>query len=81
MNDVQKAVAELEAKGWTQAALADELGVTVNAVQKWKAGDTYPRMAKAALTVMGGLKDKHPPPGRRYPQGHYMQRKAKSEHQ
>jgi ribosome-binding protein aMBF1 (putative translation factor) len=79
MNDIQIAVAELESRGWTQAALADELGVTVNAVQKWKAGDTYPRMAKAALTVMEALKDKQAPPGRRYPGGHYMQRRARGE--
>lgn len=38
MNEAQTKIAELQEKGWTLAALADELGVTVNAVEKWKAG-------------------------------------------
>ncbi|MFC2008393.1 helix-turn-helix domain-containing protein [Chloroflexota bacterium] len=55
MNEVQAKIAELQQKGWTVAALADELGVTVNAVEKWKAGDRYPQNAKAVLIVLGQL--------------------------
>ena len=55
MNEVQTKIAELQQKGWTLAALADELGVTVNAVEKWKAGDRYPRNAKAVLALLNQL--------------------------
>ena len=54
MNDVRSQIAELQDKGWTLAAIADEIGVTVNAVEKWKAGDRYPRPDKPILV------DRHP---------------------
>jgi lambda repressor-like predicted transcriptional regulator len=67
MNDVQRKLAQLQEKGWTLAALADELGVTVNAVEKWKAGDRYPSNAKLVLTALDGLsKRRHIPKKRRY---------------
>lgn len=54
-------------KGWTLAALADELGVTVNAVEKWKAGDRYPTNAKAVLVMLDQIgKRKRTPKKRRY---------------
>jgi transcriptional regulator with XRE-family HTH domain len=55
MNDMQVKIAELQQKGWTLAALANELGVTVNAVEKWKAGERYPRNAKAVLMLLSQL--------------------------
>lgn len=67
MNDIQAEIAELEAKKWTLAALADELGITPNAVEKWKAGDRYPTNAKAVLVLMNEInKTKQPPKQRRY---------------
>lgn len=57
MNDVQAKIAELHTKGWTLAAIADELEVTVNAVEKWKAGDRYPTNAKAVLALLQTLID------------------------
>lgn len=67
MNDIQIKIQELQEKGWTLAALADELGVTVNAVEKWKAGDRYPRNAKAVLIVLELLVElKQIPKKRRY---------------
>ena len=67
MNDIQSRLAELQERGWTLAALADELEVTVNAVEKWKAGDRYPSNAKAVLTLLGQLLErKHIPKQRRY---------------
>ena len=67
MNDVQTKIAELQEKGWTLAALADELGVTVNAVEKWKAGDRQPSNAKAILMLLEQLlKRKRVPKKRRY---------------
>lgn len=55
MSEVQDRIAELQEKGWTLAALAGELGVTVNAVQKWKAGDRKPSNAKAVLVLLDQL--------------------------
>ena len=67
MNDVQTAIAALQDKGWTLAALADELGVTVNAVEKWKAGDRYPANAKAILALLDRIgTKKRVPKQRRY---------------
>jgi len=67
MNDIQIKIKELQEKGWTLAALADELGVTVNAVEKWKAGDRYSSNAKAVLTLLDQLLErKRIPKQRRY---------------
>jgi hypothetical protein len=67
MNDIQAKIAELEAKKWTLAALADEMGVTPNAVEKWKAGDRYPTNVKAVLILMDEIsKTKQAPKQRRY---------------
>jgi len=52
MNDIQTKIAGLQEKGWTLAALADELEVTPNAVEKWKAGDRYPENVKAIHTLL-----------------------------
>ena len=49
MNVVQERLADLEWKGWSLAAIADEMGIAYNTVQKWKAGDRYPSTAKAVL--------------------------------
>ncbi len=67
MNEVQTKIAELQQKGWTLAALADELGVTVNAVEKWKVGDRQPSNTKAVLTMIDQItKRKRIPKKRRY---------------
>ena len=75
MNEVQTKIAELQQKGWTLAALADELGVTPNAVEKWKAGDRRPSNGKAILTLLEQIaKRKRIPKQRRY-----VKRQKKSE--
>jgi len=58
MNEIQTKLAELQEKGWTLAAIADELEVTVNAVEKWKAGDRQPQNAKAVLMLLDQLMNK-----------------------
>ena len=68
MNDVQTKIDELETKGWTLAAIADELAVTVNAGEKWKHGDKYPANSKAVLTLLDQISKKKPPKKRRYSQ-------------
>lgn len=65
MNDVQTKIAELQEKGWTLASIADELGVTVNAVEKWKAGDRYPVNSRAVLTLLEQISKKKRIPKKR----------------
>lgn len=65
MNAVQTLISQLEGKGWTLAAVADEVGVTVNAVEKWKVGDRYPANSKAVLTVLASLLERKRIPKRR----------------
>ena len=55
MKAVQERIAELQQRGWTLAAIADELGVSYNAVQKWKAGDRNPTNAKVVLAALNAL--------------------------
>lgn len=65
MNDVQSRIAMLQEKGWTLAAIADEADVTVNTIEKWKAGDHTPN--KATLVLLDQLLTrKRIPPKRRY---------------
>ena len=67
MNDVREKITQLHEKSWTLAAIADELGVTVNAVEKWKAGDRYPSNAKLVLNALDGLaRRRRIPKQRRY---------------
>jgi len=64
---VQAKIAQLQDKGWTLAALADELDVTPNAVEKWKSGDRNPSNTKAVLILLDQLaKRKRIPKKRRY---------------
>lgn len=64
---MQIKIAELQEKGWTLTALADELGVTVNAVEKWKAGDRQPSNGKAILALLDQIaKRKRIPKKKRY---------------
>lgn len=65
MNEIQIELEELQEKGWTLAAIADELEVTVNAVEKWKAGDREPRNAKAVLLLLDQLMNKKRIPKRK----------------
>lgn len=70
MNDVQTLLGELIEKGWTNASIADEVGHTVNAVEKWKAGDRYPSNPKAILILLEQLSErKRIPKKRRYSKG------------
>jgi transcriptional regulator with XRE-family HTH domain len=67
MNDMQMKIADLQSKGWTLAAIADEVGVTINAVEKWKAGDRYPANSKAVIGLLEKIgQRKRIPKKRRY---------------
>ena len=70
MNEVQRRLKALEEKGWTQAAIADELGLTVNAVFKWKVGDRTPNNMKSIVAHLDSLlKKRRVPKQRRYQKG------------
>ena len=45
MNDVQELVTELQGKGWTLAAIADEFEISRNAVDSWRSGKNQPRQS------------------------------------
>ena len=75
MNDVQEVIAALRDKGWTQQAIADELGVTWLTAHRWESGQTYPPTSKPVLMALDTLMKRKPPQRRRYPGTHHRQRK------
>lgn len=69
-SNVQSKIAQLVKKGWTLAAIADELGVTSDTVELWKAGKRNPTNAKAVLLMLDKvLKKKRIPKQKRYAKG------------
>ena len=79
MNEIQKRIAELEAKGWTLAAISDQIGNHWNTLAKWKAGDRYPANAPSVLLALDLLmKRKRIPKKKRYAPGS-RQRKVKGD--
>jgi hypothetical protein len=70
MTDVQTIIADLKAKGWTLAAIADEVGVTWFTVKRWETGEQYPDTPKPVLMMLDSLlKRKRIPKQRRYAKG------------
>ncbi len=73
-NPIQIRLASLQEKGWTLAALADEIEQKVNTLEKWKAGDRNPANEKAVLAMLGRLEErKRIPKKRRYAKGSRQQ--------
>ena len=69
-NPIQIKLAILQEKGWTLAALADELEQKVNTLEKWKAGDRNPANGKSVLEMLERVnKRKRIPKKRRYAKG------------
>lgn len=67
---IQSKIAELVKKGWTLAAIADELSVTSDTVELWKAGKRNPTNAKAVLLMLDKvLRKKRIPKKKRYTKG------------
>lgn len=75
MNEVQERIEGLKNAGWSKQAIADELGVTWQAVQYWEKGERYPKNSKPVFIVMDSLLECKPPKKRRYAGGHYMQKR------
>ena len=64
MDDVQTLIADLKAKDWGNKSIADAIGVTVNAVEKWQAGDR--NISRSHLILLNQLLNRKPPKKRRY---------------
>jgi hypothetical protein len=60
-------LSSLKDKGWTNASIADAIGVTVNAVEKWQSGQR--NITASHLILLNQLTDKTPPKKRRYAPG------------
>jgi hypothetical protein len=69
MNDIQIKLVELKEKKWTYAAIADEFGLTSDAIEKWKSGSRIPHGEKVILDKLNQLAKKKPPKQRRYAKG------------
>jgi transcriptional regulator with XRE-family HTH domain len=65
MNEVQSRISELEAKGWTLAAIADELQVAYITIQKWKSGERNTRLEKPVLDSLNRLMERKRIPKKR----------------
>lgn len=60
----------LQEKGWTLAALADELEQKINTLEKWKAGQRNPANEKSVLEKLEKIEKKRRiPKKRRYIKG------------
>jgi len=66
-SDIQVKITQLVEKGWTLAAIADELGVTSDTVELWNAGKRNPTNAKGVLLMLNRvLNKKRIPKKKRY---------------
>lgn len=77
-SEIQLRITQLVEKGWTLAAIADELGVTSDTVELWRAGKRSPTNAKGILMMLDKvLEKKRIPKKKRYAPG--SRRKEASE--
>jgi transcriptional regulator len=68
--EIQAKIDQLVEKGWTLAAIADELGITSDTVELWKAGKRNPTNAKGVLLMLNRVSNKKRIPKRkRYAKG------------
>ncbi len=67
MNDVQQLIVQLKAKGWTRAAIADEMGLAPYTLERWEKGVHSPaNAAGVALLLERLLKRRRIPKKKRY---------------
>lgn len=62
-DDVHSLLAELKTNGWWNASIARAMGLTVNAIEKWEAGDR--NISRSHLILLNQL-TKQKPPKRRH---------------
>ena len=69
-SEIRLRITQLGEKGWTLAAIADELGVTSDTVELWKAGKRNPTNAKGVLLMLNRVLNKRRiPKKKRYTKG------------
>jgi transcriptional regulator with XRE-family HTH domain len=69
-SEVQSRIAQLMERGWTLSAIADEIGVTSDTVELWRAGKRNPTNAKGILLMLDRVSEKKRiPKKRRYAKG------------
>jgi hypothetical protein len=67
MTEINDLIVELRGKGWTVAAIADELGVDYYTIYKWQKGIHAPANPRAVQRVLGELlKQRRIPKRKRY---------------
>lgn len=70
MNDVQERIKALRDKGWTLAAMSDELSVSRRGIASWQSGERYPEHVSLVLAALDSLlQRKRIPKQRRYAPG------------
>jgi transcriptional regulator with XRE-family HTH domain len=66
-SEIQSRIAQLVEKGWTLAAIADELSVTSDTVELWRAGKRNPTNARGIVLMLDKvLRKKRIPKQKRY---------------
>ena len=55
MNEVQTQLVELRSRGWTIAAIADELRVHRETVSRWHSGTSYPDLIGPVTVALESL--------------------------
>lgn len=76
MDEVQTQLDALRDKGWSDAAIADEVGVKPLAVTRWRSGARHPQNVKLVIAALDALIErKRIPPKRRYEGTHHLQRR------
>jgi hypothetical protein len=67
MTDIQELLTALRVKGWTIAAIADEVGANYHTVKKWQSGMHTPRnIGAVSRTLQQLLQRRQIPKQRRY---------------
>ncbi len=64
-NEIQPRISQLVEKGWTLAAIADELGVTSDTVEFWRAGKRQPTNIRGVLLMLDKVSEKKRIPKRK----------------
>ena len=65
MNEIQQLIRELQAKGWTVAAIARGVGIDYSTATRWRSGVTVPDNQLAVNLLLRQLLEQ-PVPQRRY---------------
>ncbi len=65
--DAKEVLARLQAKGWTIAAIADAMGLSRYALDKWKSGERNPSHQVLVVAALKKLETQKRIPKREHP--------------